>query len=209
MLGPGSGRNGHRGPQRLAIVKKMAKRKKPNRRLFEFSQKDAVRRIQRLPPQEVEHDRLHISRKLLDRTLDGLRERSGGWRESGAIWTGNLKDSDSSVRDVLLFHDLCDDKGRSLSLELSEEAKFALYRELAKRGQKLVGMIHTHPEDWVDLSGIDKANQLCSRIGFWSLVLPYYGERGWEIESTGVHIRVDSGWHWFSKEESLKRIIVK
>lgn len=187
----------------------MAKRKKPNRGLLEFSQKNAARRIKRLPPREVEHDSLQISRELLDRTLDGLRERSGGWRESGAIWIGDVKDSRSSVQDVLLLHDLCDDKGRSLSLELSEEAKFALYRELAERGQKLVGMIHTHPEDWVDLSRIDKANQLCSRIGFWSLVLPYYGERSWKIESTGVHIRIDSGWHWFSKEESLRRLIVK
>lgn len=187
----------------------MAKRKKSNRGLFEFSQKNAARRIKRLPPKEVEHDSLQISRELLDRTLDGLRERSDGWRESGAIWIGDVKDSQSSVQDVLLFHDLCDDRGRSLSLELSEEAKFALYRELAERAQKLVGMIHTHPEDWVDLSGIDKANQLCSRIGFWSLVLPYYGKRPWEIESTGVHIRIDSGWHWFSKEESLRRLIVK
>lgn len=187
----------------------MAKRKKPNRRLFEFYEKDVTRRIQRLPPQEVEHDSLHISRELLDRTLERLRQRSGGWRESGAIWIGDRKGSESRVGDVFLFHDLCDDKGQSLSLELSEGAKFALYKELAKREQKLVAMIHTHPEDWVDLSGIDKANQLCSRIGFWSLVLPYYGERGWAIESTGVHIRVDSGWHWFSKEESLKRIIVK
>jgi hypothetical protein len=187
----------------------MAMRKKPNSRLFEFLKKNVARRIQRIPPQEVKHDRLYISRELLDKTLHGLCKRGGGWRESGAIWIGDLDDSTSTVRNAVFFHDLCDDKARSLSLELSEEAKFALYKELANRGQKLVGMIHTHPENWVDLSGIDKANQLCSRIGFWSLVLPYYGDRRWAIQTTGVHIRVDCGWHWFSKKESLKRIIVK
>ena len=193
----------------MATVKKVAKRKEPDRRLFELSQKNATRRLQRLPPQEVEHDRLWINREVLKRTIDGLRKQSGGWRESGAIWIGDLDGSISTVVDVLFFHDLCDDKGRSLSLELSQEAKFALYKEVAKREQKLVGMIHTHPEDWVDLSGIDKANQLCSRIGFWCLVLPYYAQRPWSIGATGVHIRADCGWHWFKRPESLKRVTVK
>jgi hypothetical protein len=193
----------------LATAKAMAKRKKSNRRLLEFLEKNAARPVQRLPPAEVQRDRIRIGRQILGRTVSGLRDRSSGRRESGAIWSGDLYEADSEVRDVLFFHDLCDDRGRSLSLELSEEAKFALYEELARRGQKLIGMVHTHPEGWVGLSGIDEANQLCSRIGFWSLVLPYYAMRPWAVTATGVHIRVDKGWHQFSKEESKTRIIIE
>jgi hypothetical protein len=69
-------------------------------------------------------------------------------------------------------------------------------------------MIHTHPEDWVDLSGIDKNNQLCSRIGFWSLVLPYYAKQSREIKTTGIHIRADRGWHQLSEEDAAKRIVI-
>jgi proteasome lid subunit RPN8/RPN11 len=192
----------------LATFKKMAKRKQPNRRILEFLAKDVSYRIQRIPPPEVERDKLLISRGLLERTVAGLCERSAGWRESGAIWIGSLNGADSIVQDVIFFHDLCDDKGRSLSLELSEEAKFTLYSNLAKTGQKLIGMIHTHPEDWVDLSGIDKNNQLCSRIGFWSLVLPYYAKQSWEIKTTGIHIRADRGWHQLSEEDAAKRIVI-
>jgi proteasome lid subunit RPN8/RPN11 len=114
----------------------------------------------------------------------------------------------ATVEGVRFFHDLCDDKGRSLSLELSEDAKFALYEEMAQSNQKLVGMIHTHPSDWVDLSGVDKGNHLCSRIGFWSLVLPYYAAKSWDAKSTGVHIRADLGWYWLTGDEAVKRVII-
>ena len=112
------------------------------------------------------------------------------------------------MRDVLFIHDLCNDRGAPLSLELSEDAKFSLYQELGARGQKLLGMIHTHPEDWVGLSRIDKANQLCSRIGFWSLVVPFYAERPWDLRTVGVHVRVDPGWYQFNHQESKERIVI-
>jgi len=187
----------------------MAKQRKSGRRPFGFPEKNAASQIQRLQPEEIKNDRLFISRVLLTRTVVGLRTRSEGWRESGAIWIGHLTDGDSIVEDVLFYHDLCDDKGHSLSLELSESAKFSLYANLASQGKKLVGMIHTHPRDWVGLSMIDQANQLCSRIGFWSLVLPHYGTRPWSIDSTGVHIRVDSGWYRFTRADARKRIVTQ
>lgn len=187
----------------------MAKRRKSGRRLFRFPQADAASGIQRLQPQEIEHDRLLISRELIERTVEGLRSRSDGWRESGAIWIGKLNGADSIVEDVLFYHDLCDDKGRSLSLELSEAAKYSLYATLAAQGKKLVGMIHTHPRDWVGLSPIDQANQLCSRIGFWSLVLPHYATKAWSTDTSGVHIRVDNGWYQFDRAGARQRVAIQ
>jgi len=186
----------------------MAKEPKPNSQLPHFSQAYAALAGQWLQPQEVADDRLQICAELLGKTLDGLRLRSAGWRESGAIWAGDMDEANSIVREVFFYHDLCNDQGRALSLELSEAAKFSLYRELAARNRKLVGMIHTHPEDWVGLSYIDQANQLCSRIGFWSLVLPHYAKQKWDINTTGVHIRISEGWYQFSPSEMAKRIIV-
>lgn len=152
---------------------------------------------------------LEIERPALDITLHGLRKRSAGRRESGAIWAGDLDGCHAVARQLLFFHELCDDRGEALSLELSEDAKFNLYSDLATRRLKLVGMVHTHPKDWVELSYIDKKNQLCSRIGFWSIVLPWYGTRPWKLTQTGVHIRTDEGWFQFSPEEAAKRIAVR
>lgn len=142
-------------------------------------------------------------------TVNGLRDRSAGVRESGAIWVGDLTEQSAIAKEVLFFHQLCDDRGEALSLELSEEAKFELYRDLSERGLKLVGMIHTHPKDWVELSYIDKKNQLCSRIGFWSVVLPWYGARPWNFAEVGIHIRANGGWYQFSPSEAEVRIAIR
>lgn len=192
----------------METTQAMAKEPKSDSLVPELPPTEAVPAGLWLQPQEVANDRLTISAHLLGKTLDGLRQRSADWRESGAIWAGELDGVNSTAREVLFFHDLCDDQGRALSLELSEAAKFSLYKGLAARNLKLVGMIHTHPEDWVGLSYIDQANQLCSRIGFWSLVLPYYGTQMWNINTTGVHIRISEGWHQFSRKEAAERIIV-
>jgi len=129
------------------------------------------------------------------KTLAGLRDRSAEWRESAAIWAGHVTDTSWTAETVHFHHDLCDDRAGALSLELSEEAKFALYRLLGSYGQRLVALIHTHPHDWVDLSEVDEANQLSSRFGFWSLVVPWYAREPWIVEEIGVHRRGALGWH--------------
>jgi hypothetical protein len=138
-----------------------------------------------------------------------MRMQSAGWRESGALWIGSLDGECAHVADVVFYHDLGDDKGKPLSLELSEDAKLSLYGNLAERGVKLLAMLHTHPEGWVGLSSIDQANQLCSRIGFWSLVLPWYGAGSWSLKRTGVHVRTNDGWYQFSSAQAKERILIR
>src|ERR1017187_6758389 len=172
---------------------RMAKETKPNRRIPGVSATDAVPTGERIQP-ETNACRILISRSIFETTLSKLAERSSGWRESAGIWAGAISGDDATVTDLYLHHELCDDHGRALSLELTEEAKFALYRRLAASGLKLIALIHTHPENWVGLSPIDERNQICSRIGFYSLVVPRYGRKPWQLASLGVHVRGDSGW---------------
>jgi len=112
------------------------------------------------------------------------------------------------VSDVVFHHELGDDCATALSLELPEDAKFALYKRLAARREMLVAMLHTHPESWVGLSWVDQRNQLCSRIGFWSIVLPFYGRKGWQEDEIGFHIRCDVGWRQLGREELRDQFLV-
>jgi hypothetical protein len=141
-------------------------------------------------------------------TLSNLAERSSGWRESAGIWAGAINGDDATVTALYLHHELCDDRGRALSLELTEEAKFTLYRRLAASGLKLIALIHTHPEDWVELSWIDKQNQISSRIGFYSLVVPWYGRQPVQPSSLGIHVREDSGWRRIPASRISRHLII-
>jgi len=79
-------------------------------------------------------------------------------------------------------------------MTLTEDAKFELYEELNRLGLTLIAAVHTHPEDWVGLSWVDRKNQLSSKDGFWSLVLPWYGRTPIERLDIGVHIRRRGAW---------------
>lgn len=146
---------------------------------------------------------LTIPRRLFQHTLQTLRARSAGWRESGAIWSGSV-DADERIwraERVNFHHDLGDDAAGPFRLELAEGAKFALYRELQDAGLRLIALIHTHPDVDVDHSPIDARNQICGRVGFWSLVVPSYGLGQTSVHTFGVHRRLDRGWYRLTDAE--------
>lgn len=146
---------------------------------------------------------------MFGRTLAALEQRSGGTRESGAVWSGIVDDLVTTVLRVDFHHELCDDKATALSMELSEEAKFRLYDDLRTRGLKLAALVHTHPAEWVELSEVDRENQLCSRLGFWSLVVPRYGRGPRSLEEMGIHIQTESGWYQLRSEEASSMVSVE
>lgn len=152
----------------------------------------------RLPAAKPVISRRLVPRSILDATVQELRSRSAGWRESAAIWTGNR---DGTVHQVFFHHILADDRGGPLSLELPEHAKLDLYQRLAKKNQVLLALLHTHPEDWVGLSSVDQQNQLSSRVGFWSIVLPHYGRNDWNLREVGFHVRAERGWVQLSHDD--------
>lgn len=155
------------------------------------------------------YNRLLIPRDIFNQTMSGLRERSDNWRESAGIWIGKIQnETDWTVEQVKFHHELCDDKSNALYLELAEEAKFQLYRELAQTEQEIIALIHTHPMSWVGLSHTDANNQISSQIGFWSLVVPWYGREPWNLDQIGIHVRGRAGWNHLSNEEATQRILI-
>jgi proteasome lid subunit RPN8/RPN11 len=160
------------------------------------------RESSRLQAATIPSASLEVSRLLLDATVEGLRTRSAGWRESACVWSGTRN---GKVTSVFFHHELDDDRATALSLELSERAKFSLYETLAAKKEVLLSLLHTHPAKWVGLSEVDQRNQVSSRIGFWSIVLPYYARKPWVNENIGFHIRCDPGWHQLSQGELRDR----
>jgi hypothetical protein len=139
-----------------------------------------------------------VPRTIVSATVQGLRQRSDGWRESACVWIG---DYDGRVRHTVFHHEVADDKANALSLELPEKAKFSLYQQLARDKQRVLALLHTHPDRWVGLSWIDQQNQISSRIGFLSIVLPDYGSVNWDVDAIGFHVKCERGWSRLTTSE--------
>jgi hypothetical protein len=181
----------------------------PDRKLPELRKEALAPREQRLQ-QADPGNRLIVAAQLFERTMEGLRARSDGWRESAAVWAGRVRGGADWVAERVYFHhELCDDRSGPLFLELSETAKFRLYENLARDGLRVVALIHTHPDDWVGLSRTDRGNQISSRTGFWSIVVPWYAREPWGVTGMGVHVRVEGGWHRLSEDSVARRFIVE
>ena len=148
---------------------------------------------------------LIITQQLFDKTMHTLRERSAGSRESAAVWAGAITDECWEAQFVFFHHDLGNDYAGPLSLELGEAAKYRLYDTLHREQLRLIALIHTHPRKWVGLSEVYAENQLSSRIGFWSIVVPWYARRTWAMTSMGVHERTERSWHRLTKKEVQER----
>ncbi|MBZ5631466.1 MAG: hypothetical protein LAO06_21640 [Acidobacteriia bacterium] len=141
--------------------------------------------------------------------MEELEDRSGGWRESAAILCGRVVGADWMAETVRFHHHLCDDRGRPLSMHLTEDAKFRLYEELNRAELRLIAAIHTHPHEWVELSWIDQRNQICSRKDFWSIVAPWYGKSPWKLEDMGIHIRTGDGWGRLTVEQVRSHVRIE
>lgn len=202
----GSGCSGAEAPLGMERSQGMDEDTKPDRCIPEFPSGDIESPNPRLPAPASLDTCLSIPKQIWESTLTELRDRSAGWRESAAIFCGRVIHSEWTVEVVRFHHHLCDDRGRPLSIRLTESAKYQLYGELNRLGLRLIAGIHTHPEDWVDLSWIDQQNQLCSRRGFWSIVVPWYAEQSWQIDAMGIHIRMPGGWCRLTTEQVQKYV---
>ena len=154
---------------------------------------------QRLPAAATPASRLTVPRTIIQATILGLRDRSAGWRESACMWIGSVS---GVVQRVTFHHEIADDRATALSLELPEAAKFAFYMQLAREKLRILALLHTHPDSWVDLSWIDQQNQISSRLGFLSLGVPHYGKNDWNYDEIGTHVKCDRGWRRIHGQEA-------
>ena len=154
--------------------------------------------------------RLLIGALLLERTWLGLRDRGAGARETACVWLGDETGEDDVAREVMFLDDLPGTVGRRLEHRTSRIAVSMLLDRARELGLGIVGDIHTHPSDWVDLSEVDRAHPIEYRVGLLALVLPFFARGPVDVTSIGVHEYLGAGeWTTFDAYTARKRLIVK
>lgn len=174
--------------------------------LFGLPSSDAASSKSGIRTPASESRRLILPRALFRRTWQGLRSRSDGERESAAVLVGHVVGRVAYAVDIYFHQELDDDHAGPLSVQLSEAGKIRLYAELSSRNLKIAALIHTHPARWVGLSWIDERNQICSRVGVLSIVVPNYGRTSASIRRCGVHVRTDTGWMRLSPADAVQQV---
>jgi hypothetical protein len=148
---------------------------------------------------------LLVPEKIWVQTWLGLRKRGRGKVESAAIWGGRREGSTEIVEAVYFLDDLAAHIQFSGYHKIPARALAELFNKLRQDRRVIVGDIHTHPSDWVGLSGLDKTNPIEFRKGIYAMVLPSYALPEPSLKSAGVHEYMGNGrWRELSQKAKKK-----
>jgi len=141
---------------------------------------------------------------------DGLRNRGQGWHETACVWAGHRSGQEERVVEIIFLDDLPGVESFELQHRTSRTATEILFEMLRQKQLSIIADVHTHPEDWVDLSRVDQAHPIEYRPGLTALVLPYYASREPSINATGVHIYCGKGrWRRLTKRMAEKKVQIR
>lgn len=119
--------------------------------------------------------RLRAAPALWHDTWRELRQRGGGWRESGAFFLGR-RDGDRRVVEHVAYYDDLDPRALNTGIIRFDGAAYsALWQRCRETGLDVVGDVHTHPGS-TRQSGLDRDHPMIARAGHLSLILPDFAQ---------------------------------
>lgn len=146
--------------------------------------------------------KIHIPKVLWNLTWNGLKERSSGEVEALCIWAGKRDGNGSRVQEVMFLDSINGVEAYPLFHRISREATAEIFKYLSSKKLQIIADVHTHPDEWVGLSKIDREHPLEYRVGFTSLVLPHFGDVEPSISGLGMHRYLGNlKWHELTIEE--------
>lgn len=140
--------------------------------------------------------RIAVPESLWRRTWAILRDLGAGQNESACVWGGTLSGGRLVASKAYPIAEEHGVQRGCLSHRMSTAGVARLFAELRADGLAIVADVHTHPEDWVGLSKVDKEHPIEYRPGLVCLVLPHYASVAPSFDMTGVHIYLGGG-EWF------------
>lgn len=148
--------------------------------------------------------RLSCSRRLWRRLLDDLRERGGGFRESGAFLLGRV-DSGGRRRivDYVLYDDLDPHALDSGIVRLDGRHFGKLWNLCEELRMTVVADVHTHPGG-SGQSASDQAHPIIARSGHLALIVPGFAREPVRHETLGIY-RYQGHGQWETIPPPLRR----
>jgi proteasome lid subunit RPN8/RPN11 len=154
--------------------------------------------------------KLHVSLELWTTTWYGLQRRSAGENEAACVWLGTRSPHLERALEVVYLDDLPGTVGRRLQHRTSRQAVDMMLELARTKRMSIVGDLHTHPGEWVDLSEVDREHPIEYRVGLLALVIPSFGRGGADLTRTGVHEYAGAGrWNTFESHDHGTRIEIE
>jgi len=146
-----------------------------------------------------------ISDQQLARTADLLASFAADCEAEGVVYWFGIESGALAVVTTLAVPDAETRYGCVLT---SPEANARVLTELVGTPLVLIGQAHSHPSHNVRHSGFDDDHTFARHEGALSVVVPYFGRRGFRLSRCGVHRFIDGRFHVIGRSELPRHLIV-
>lgn len=144
---------------------------------------------------------------LLDASVEVMRPAGRLGHEGLALWLGRADNGRAKVTHMVSLHGP-GFRNAPLQLRLSWNTMAKLTELAGKLDAYLVGQIHSHPRNFIELSDVDKVHGIRCQ-GYLSLVCPEYAQRKvTQLHECGVHTFEGEDYRRLSTPEVCRRIQV-
>jgi len=156
------------------------------------------------------HDRantlpvIYITRELADETARLLNSFAESSPSEGVVYWFGFQASDGAVVTTLLVPNADTSDG---SVRTSVEANAEAIGVIVGTPLVYLGQAHSHPGSRVTHSPTDDHETFARFDGAISVVVPWFGRYGFQLDKCGVHRHVDGNFHQVRDVRSHVRII--
>jgi hypothetical protein len=153
-------------------------------------------------------ERYVVPAAVLDATISELHTRGGGEFEAFVLWGGMVSDDrlEVAVTSAELPEQTASSTADGLLVVVGGDALFEVNKHLHRRGELLVGQVHTHPGAAYH-SPTDDDYPLVTLIGALSLVIPEFGRHGMDHQDRWAWYRLRARGVWDQLDPSRSIVI--
>lgn len=157
-------------------------------------------------PKKIDH--IQIPNNVLQDTLENFRKEGLLHNESIAYWTGSFVNADAKINNVMFANSYSEFVSGQLSAKMPLSATFKIAEEIHNRKEILFAQIHSHPFEAFH-SWIDDKYAISFRLGFFSIVVPYFGKNISRLNQCKIYEYVgNTNWAELTDIENSRRFEV-
>jgi hypothetical protein len=146
-----------------------------------------------------------VSRGVVSRTTDFLREVGRSGCEGIVLWVGTIDDTTAQVADAFIPRQRAFRAGGGVCVVADDASLASLNQQLYDLNLRLLVQVHSHPGGAFH-SEADDENSIITTIGGLSLVVPDFAVNPFTLENVAVLRRVPDGWVPLSVAEATALI---
>lgn len=145
---------------------------------------------------------------VFQKTLKELRKVGEKNKEGIAYWSGTLNETNATIKNVMFADEYPEFYNEELFASVSLDMSFKIGEKIHQREEILFAQVHTHPFEAFH-SYVDDTYPISHRIGFFSIVIPYFGKNISSLLQCKIfEYKGKAKWHELDKDEIVRKFEV-